>query len=376
MDNKLKQLGTWIHGIASTEHLDSSGERVKLDGINISSLPIDGLFNYEHESKNSSNIVGKIIIAKKIYKEEDCESNSEKYFFEKSGRKPYLYVLGVLFDSFGHRGAQEIKAHMDFDKAMDGLKSNPILENTRYVVGFSIEGGKLETSPNMVKKCIARKVSITNLPCNKVCSAEIFNDFNNLHIKDINPEKLVSTYKKSEEDYFEKADNLKNIYMPNKASAFNAQKQQQRLNSRDKYVQGIGGLKNNPVVPKATQSDVFSNPANPKSDVSPKTSMKLPSGSEWKAKIQSKLKGVNKSSNFRKSIISGTKDILQKEKISKSILDDAFDNYKNKDMLVKHIQDRYNLNQIQALEISKKFAYSVFKKQEKDLEQIINSNLK
>jgi hypothetical protein len=46
-------------------------------------------------------------------------------------------------------------------------------ENSRLVVGFSIEGGKMEKKGMTVTKSIARDVAITVKPCNKVCDAEL-----------------------------------------------------------------------------------------------------------------------------------------------------------------------------------------------------------
>ena len=66
--------GTIIHGIAASEHLDSSGERIKIEGVDISSLTSDGVMNMEHQSKEASAIVGKILEAKKILKRSDCEN--------------------------------------------------------------------------------------------------------------------------------------------------------------------------------------------------------------------------------------------------------------------------------------------------------------
>ena len=60
--------GTWIDGIAASEHLDSSGERIEIQGIDLSSLNRDGVFNWEHKYEGASHIVGKIYEAKKIFK--------------------------------------------------------------------------------------------------------------------------------------------------------------------------------------------------------------------------------------------------------------------------------------------------------------------
>lgn len=164
-ESKIKK-GTIIHGIAASEHLDSSGERIEIKGIDISSLTRDGVFNYEHKSEGSTQIVGKILEAKKIYSKSDCENEAQEYFWNKI-KTPYLYVSGELFDKVGHSGAKDVAAMLKYD---DQNKENR--NDVKKLINFSIEGQKLDKKGSVIKKCIARKVSITITPCNKVCEAE------------------------------------------------------------------------------------------------------------------------------------------------------------------------------------------------------------
>ena len=156
--------GTFIHGIAASEHLDSSGERIEVSGIDISSLTKDGVFNYEHDSKTPASIVGKIHEAKKILKRSDCDNKHQEHFWDKI-KIPYVYVAGELFDGVGHQQAQEVAAMLRYDS---GIKKS----DTKKLINFSIEGSKLDKKGQIIKKCVARKVSITITPCNKVCEAE------------------------------------------------------------------------------------------------------------------------------------------------------------------------------------------------------------
>jgi hypothetical protein len=157
--------GTFIHGIAASEHLDSSGERIKVDGVDISSLTKDGVFNYEHNSKEASSIVGKILEAKKILKRSDCDTDHQKYFWDKI-KMPYIYVAGELFDGVGHKEAGEVAAMVRYDQ------QEPINKEAKKLINFSIEGSRMEKQGAVITKCIARKISITLTPCNKVCEAE------------------------------------------------------------------------------------------------------------------------------------------------------------------------------------------------------------
>lgn len=191
MSDKNEQLGTIIHGIGSSAHLDSSGERIEIQGIDISSLEETGVINYEHESKTATQIVGKIIEATKILSEKDIKNKHHRKFWKLAKETPYLYIKAVLFDEFGHNGAQDVAAILRFDQALDK-------KDTKILSGFSVEGSKLDIQNKVIKKCIARKVSFTITPCNKACVAEILEP----EAKDketINLASIVASFKKSEE---------------------------------------------------------------------------------------------------------------------------------------------------------------------------------
>ena len=163
MPEKTKR-GTFIHGIAASEHLDSSGERIKIEGVDITSLTKDGTFNYEHDSKSPSSIVGKIWEAKKILKRSDCENEHQKEFWDKL-KMPFIYVAGELFDAVGHQAASEVAAMLRYDQ------QEPLNKDAKKLINFSIEGSRVEKQGAIITKCIARKVSVTLTPCNKVCEA-------------------------------------------------------------------------------------------------------------------------------------------------------------------------------------------------------------
>jgi len=165
----MEKLGTFIHGIGSSEALDSSGERLKISGIDDSSMEVDGKFNWEHESKQTSQIVGQILISKKILKASDCVNKHHKHFYELVGKKPYLYICGVLFDEFGHNGAVDLAAMYKFNDVVSN-------KNMKTTVGFSIEGSKLEKEGDTITRCIARKMTCTVTPCNKECISELVTD--------------------------------------------------------------------------------------------------------------------------------------------------------------------------------------------------------
>jgi hypothetical protein len=158
---------TIIDGIAASEHLDSSGESLSIEGMDISSLGgPDSILNWEHGSKDRpSQVVGKVTFAKKLLKAADAKTKREKYFWNKV-KKPMVYIKAELFDGIGHSGAQDVAAMLKYKNKDKG-------EDSRLVVGFSIEGGKMEKKGMVVTKSIARDVAITVKPCNKICDAEL-----------------------------------------------------------------------------------------------------------------------------------------------------------------------------------------------------------
>ena len=158
-------MSTYIDGIGASQHIDSSGEIVDIKGLDISSLSIDGVINWEHLKDQPTQVVGKIIKAKKIFEEKDCEGEREKYFWLKS-KAPFVYILAELLDEFTE-SAKHVAGILKYDEKNRG-------KNGRDVLGFSIEGSRLGEKKGMiVPRSIGRKVTLTCLPCNKMAIAEI-----------------------------------------------------------------------------------------------------------------------------------------------------------------------------------------------------------
>lgn len=157
-------MASFIHGVAASSALDTSGERIIIEGMDISSLEVDGVFNYEHKNDQPSQVVGKILKAKKIFSEKDCDNADESYFWEKT-QCPFVYVMGELFDDYSE-SAKEVAGKFKYDKDND---------HKRNVCNFSIEGAKLPGSREgmSILRSIARKVTITVHPCNHQAIAEL-----------------------------------------------------------------------------------------------------------------------------------------------------------------------------------------------------------
>jgi hypothetical protein len=159
-------MSTYIDGICASQNIDSSGEIVDIKGLDISSLSLDGTLNWEHHKDLPMQTVGKIKYAKKIYSLEDCSTDREKYYFKKCG-VPYVYMIGELFDDYVE-SAKHVAGLFKYDK--DNKDKNAV-----PVVGFSVEGAKLPNAKvgMVLTRSIARKCTITVLPCNKKAFGEI-----------------------------------------------------------------------------------------------------------------------------------------------------------------------------------------------------------
>ena len=158
-------MGTKLCGIGSIESIDSSGEIVDLPGVDIYSLPRDGVANWEHKNDLPSQIVGKILFVKKIFNEEDCENEDQLYFWQKVNR-PYLYVVVELFDEEGHSEAKNAAAIARYSMKNQDKLFCPVLN-------FSIEGVTLVKKGQKIQRSVARRVAITVKPCNKQAHVRI-----------------------------------------------------------------------------------------------------------------------------------------------------------------------------------------------------------
>ncbi len=151
-----------LHGIAASEAIDSSGEKINLKGLDISTFQDGkGFANYEHKSGITSSaldIIGKVIYAKKIFSEKDCENEAQLFFWNKV-QLPFLFVRVRLFDDAGHEGAKAVAAIIaDAKRNKEPIK-----------LGFSIEGAITKRDPKdnkSILSSLANQVAVTIKPCN------------------------------------------------------------------------------------------------------------------------------------------------------------------------------------------------------------------
>jgi hypothetical protein len=155
---------TFIDGIASSQALDTAGEIVDLKGLDTSSLT-GAAINWEHKRDVPAQIVGKIVEIKKIFNKEDCENPRHLYFWEKI-KLPFLYIRARLFDD-DKESAKEVAALFRDDARHP--EENDML-------GFSVEGAKIEKVGAVITRSIGRLVTLANMPANKTCISEMAPD--------------------------------------------------------------------------------------------------------------------------------------------------------------------------------------------------------
>jgi ribosomal protein S27E len=161
-----------IYGIGATEALDNVGEKVLLDGLDISRLR--GLKDEHPEQENFFHLVGAVTYAKKIKSEKECENEYQRRCWNHV-KAPFLYAEGVLADDENHPNAQSAAAMIKFTQRPDiPLK-----------MGFSVDGGILERrdesgrpseNGKILSRAIATNLSLTVKPCNPQCRVWMFND--------------------------------------------------------------------------------------------------------------------------------------------------------------------------------------------------------
>lgn len=156
--------GLVLGGIFAAEVPDKSGETLSIANLDISSLESGTAFANSEHAQDFKSQVGRVIRAKKIFKDKDCESTFEKKMFESVNKVPILIGYTELFDDEDHAEA----------KAIASIAKNFQKNKLPLGFGFSIEGGVIDKdSSGNINKSIARKVAITAQPCNAAAKAQV-----------------------------------------------------------------------------------------------------------------------------------------------------------------------------------------------------------
>lgn len=162
-------MSTFISGIASAQSLDKSAEIVDIKGLDITSLSRTGVINFEHKSDIPAQICGKILKAKKIFSKDDCDTENETYFWNKA-KVPFVYIIAELLDDYCQSG-KDAAGLFRYDRDKKD-------KNAHSILGFSVEGSEIPNTRKgqLITRSIARKVTLTQAPCNSLCIAEIYEE--------------------------------------------------------------------------------------------------------------------------------------------------------------------------------------------------------
>lgn len=149
--------GMFIDGVAGTESLDSQGERLSVEGADITTLVEGrGRLNDNH-GKTFAHSLGRITGAKKIFKVEDCDDDRQKFYWEKV-KKPYIYIKGELFDDSDHPNA----------KATAAIMKHLHRTGAPLAVKMSVEGSVLARKEGgVLDRTKVHSVALTFTPANK-----------------------------------------------------------------------------------------------------------------------------------------------------------------------------------------------------------------
>jgi hypothetical protein len=238
-DENIKSVScSFLDGVGSSQAIDTAGEIVDLAGIDASSL-VGGALNWEHKSDVPAQLVGKVLEYKKIFSEKDIENDRHQYYWDKT-KTPFLYVMGRLFDDKKESSKECAAVFMDD-------REHP---EERPMLGFSIEGSKVDKKGIIVTKSIARKITITNTNANKQCVAELVPG------PEAKPSSDTNSIFKSEPSHtielLEKAETKheRGVHQPLASMSARGSK-----NSEDKTLQGMSSMGYNVRNPRPTMVD-------------------------------------------------------------------------------------------------------------------------
>lgn len=171
-----------LSGIFSVETPDTSGEVLSIEGADISDLQSGKAYlNTEHINpedaeksevddnyKGFQSIVGRVVNAKKIFSDKDCDGDLELKAWNEY-KKPLIYGTVEIWD--GPDAHPNARAAASIARM---LHKTP--EGAR--LGLSVEGATLKRDGNLLKQTVIRKIALTGKPANKAATIDIVKDTN------------------------------------------------------------------------------------------------------------------------------------------------------------------------------------------------------
>lgn len=171
-----------VGGVFSAQTPDTSGEILDIKGADISDLKTGKApVNTEHinpEDVKEANkdpkikgfegfqtIVGRVVTAKKIFSEADCENEQEKRAWNNL-KVPLIWGILEIFDDADHPNA----------KAAAAIIKSYHNAGVDQLLGYSVEGATLKRDGKHLLETCIRKIALTAKPCNKASKVEFIQD--------------------------------------------------------------------------------------------------------------------------------------------------------------------------------------------------------
>jgi len=157
-------MATRFDAVAASELRDTQGEILDVKGADISELVAGrGVVNDNHSNK-LPDVVGRITSAKKIFGLDDCETERQRYYWNKI-KAPYIFTEGLLYDDEDHRSA----------KAAAAILKHQFRTDSPLKLKCSVEGGIVERGEKdqrVLKHTKIRGLALTMSPANNATLVE------------------------------------------------------------------------------------------------------------------------------------------------------------------------------------------------------------
>jgi hypothetical protein len=127
---------------------DIQGEVLDVEGADISELERGNGFLNDNHAVGFFNRLGRITSAKKIFKEQDCDNDRQRYYWNQV-KAPYIFAAGYLYDNEEHANAKacaailrnihktdcplQLKASVEGSVIQRGIKDSTILQRTKIM---------------------------------------------------------------------------------------------------------------------------------------------------------------------------------------------------------------------------------------------------
>ena len=179
-----------LEGIFSVETPDTAGEILDVKGADISDLQSgNASLNTEHiapsDAENSEmhkdeggkesddfkgfqSIIGRVINAKKIFSDSDCDSDRELAAWKKF-QKPMIYGSVEIFD--GEDAHPNARAAASIARMFHKAGAGPR-------ISLSVEGATVKREGNLLKQTVIKHMAGTLKPANRAATIDIVKDDN------------------------------------------------------------------------------------------------------------------------------------------------------------------------------------------------------